>query len=255
MNEAIKQLGLIGYPLSHSFSPKYFANKFEKENITGFSYNLYPITTPFHLQLLLNFHPDIEGLNVTNPYKESVMPYLSAIDPIAAEIGAVNTIVFKDGKMIGHNTDAPGFEYALLSYFEETGKKPQGALVLGSGGASKAVKYSLRQLDISHKTVSRNPTDDQIGYDQIDKKTIDDFPLIINTTPVGVSPQADQSPAIPYDLLSADNMLFDLIYNPEKTLFLAQGETRGCSIQNGLKMLEAQAEYSWTLWNMAIAKG
>lgn len=249
MSKELTQLGLIGYPLSHSFSPKYFNDKFKREGLTGYHYDLYPITSSYHFKLLTSFHPQIQGLNVTLPFKESIMAHLDKIDELAEAVGAVNTIVFKEGKTIGYNTDVPGFKLALETFLKETAQKPTGALILGSGGASKAVRYALSGLDMTHKIVSRNPEAEQIGYTAIDEKLLSEFPLIINTTPLGTYPKMEEAPMIPYDLLSGNNLLFDLIYNPDKTLFLAQGEAQGCQVQNGQKMLEAQAEFSWSLWN------
>ncbi|NNE29685.1 MAG: shikimate dehydrogenase [Saprospiraceae bacterium] len=242
------RLGLIGYPLSHSFSPDYFARKFEKEDIQGYDYDLYPITTAYHLQALLQFHPEIKGLNVTVPYKETVMAFVDELDPQAEAIGAVNTLVFKDGKIFGHNTDVGGFKNSLEALIKRVGAQLSGALILGTGGASKAVAYCLNEMGLAFKKVSRNPDSDQFGYADISAETLQNYNLIINTTPLGTYPNVELCPAIPYEKLGHQNLLFDLVYNPEKTLFLKKGESQGASIQNGLEMLEIQAELSWKLW-------
>lgn len=244
----ITQLGLIGYPLGHSFSANYFAEKFVKENITGYHYELYPITGMINFRLLLHFHPYIQGLNVTIPYKESVVPFLDEVDPVAEAIGAVNTITFKDGKTKGYNTDITGFEESLSKFLKKTNQTPKGALILGSGGAAKAISYSFTQSKLPFKIISRDPEDGQLAYSQINKELLSEYQLIVNTTPLGTFPKVKEFPGIPYDLLSKDNLLFDLIYNPEKSLFLSQGEGQGCAIQNGYDMLVAQAEHSWKIW-------
>ena len=239
----MKKFGLIGYPLGHSFSPGYFKDKFTKESIDWATYKAYPLTEIGELQDL--FEKGVHGLNVTIPYKEAVIPFLTSLDPISSEIGAVNTILVKEGERIGYNTDVYGFETSLKGVLN--GHVPSGALILGSGGASKAVIFVLRSMGIQTKIVSRSKGD--LSYDEIDEEVLHEHPLIVNTTPLGMAPNLDASPLIPYDHLTADHILFDLIYNPEKTIFLNRGEEQGCTIKNGLEMLILQAEKSWEIWN------
>jgi len=187
----------------------------------------------------------VQGLNVTIPYKELVIPFLTGLSQEAQEIGAVNTISIDGAERIGHNTDVYGFEHALVPLWDGR-EKPKSALVLGTGGAAKAVWYVLEKLNISYLKVSRSRGD--LLYEDVDQDVISKHQLIINTTPLGMSPHIDQCPAIPYEALTADHILFDLIYNPEVPLFLKQGEARGATIKNGLEMLELQAEKSWSIW-------
>jgi len=187
----------------------------------------------------------VQGLNVTIPYKELVIPFLTGLSKEAQEIGAVNTISIDSAERIGYNTDVYGFEHALVPLWDGR-EKPKSALVLGTGGAAKAVWYVLEKLNISYLKVSRSKGD--LLYEDVDQDVISKHQLIINTTPLGMSPHIDQCPAIPYEALTADHILFDLIYNPEVPLFLKQGEARGATIKNGLEMLELQAEKSWSIW-------
>lgn len=247
-NADVKQYGLIGYPLGHSFSPKYFENKFKKAGLKDHRYDLYPITVCFNFRLLLFFHKNIKGLNVTIPYKEEIMAYLDEIDDLAKEVGAVNTIVFKDGKTIGHNTDVPGFMESTTRFFEAAEKKPSAALILGTGGAAKAACFALDKMSVATTLVSRTPDAGQLAYDEINEAVLAKHQLIVNTTPLGTFPKVDNCPDIRYDKLSSNHLLLDLIYNPEKTLFLTKGEAQGCAIKNGLDMLKVQAEKSWDLW-------
>ncbi len=238
----MKKYGLIGYPLSHSFSPGYFAEKFKKSEITDCRYDLYPLTEIVEFDDI----KDCLGINVTIPYKEQVIAYLDELSVEAETIGAVNTIKYIDGKRIGYNTDAYGFTKSLSPLWD--GKaQPERALVLGTGGAARAVWYVLDQLGIAYKKVSRTKGD--ITYGALDKKLIEEHHLIINTTPVGMSPHADACPDLPYEGISADHYLYDLVYNPEKTLFLSRGESNGAVIKNGHQMLELQADRSWEIWN------
>jgi shikimate dehydrogenase len=239
----MKKFGLIGYPLGHSFSPGFFKDKFAREGIEWATYQAYPLTRIEEIETL--FDQGIRGLNVTIPYKESVLSHLTSLDPISREIGAVNTILISEGEKIGYNTDVYGFEMSLRGVLK--GRIPNGALILGSGGASKAVIYVLDSMGVEWKIVSRSRGD--LSYDQIDTKVIEDHMLIINTTPLGMAPKTDEYPRLPYDELTTNHILFDLIYNPEKTIFLERGESRGCTIKNGLEMLELQAEKSWEIWN------
>ena len=239
----MKKFGLIGYPLGHSFSPGYFKDKFTNENIDWASYKAFPLKEIGEIQNIIE--QGIHGLNVTIPYKESVIPFLTSLDPISSEIGAVNTILVNEGELIGHNTDVYGFKTSLKRILK--GKLPSGALILGSGGASKAVIFVLRSMGIQTKIVSRSKGD--LSYDEIDEKVLLEHPLIVNTTPLGMAPKLDAFPLIPYNHLTANHILFDLIYNPEKTIFLERAEEQGCTIKNGLEMLILQAEKSWEIWN------
>jgi shikimate dehydrogenase len=241
----MKNFGLIGFPLSHSFSPAYFENKFKRENINA-NYKAYPIDDiDRYCELIENV--SFSGLNVTIPYKEKILPFLDEIDEVAKKIGAVNTIKFNKGRSKGYNTDVFGFEVSLIKLigYPEIIK---GALVLGSGGASHAVCFILDKLNIPHQIVSRNDKR-YLGYDDITEKICSDINLIINTTPLGMSPNEDKRPELPYHCLNENYFLYDLIYNPEKTIFLTEGLKRGCKIKNGHDMLILQADKSWEIWN------
>ncbi len=246
----MRKFGLIGYPLSHSFSKKYFTNKFEKEGIKDAQYELFPIDSIDKLPKLLAENPDLVGINVTIPYKEKVIPFLDALDPKAESIGAVNTIKLVDGKLIGYNTDYHGFKDSLLKFI---GSKqiPKTALVLGTGGASKAVHKALEDLGITCQFVSRKPIKEQLSYEDLFSSTdhLNTFLLIINTTPLGTSPNEDALPELPYHLLTQDHLLYDLVYNPMKTAFMQKGIEAKCWVKNGLEMLHCQAEKAWEIWS------
>lgn len=245
----MRQFGLIGLPLSHSFSKKYFGNKFEEENIQHCEYELYPLKSIGSFPHLLSNHPDIVGINVTIPYKEAVIPFLDELDEASAKIGAVNTIKIKDGKTKGYNTDTYGFEQSLLAFLKKNASaKPSEALILGTGGASKAVAFVLEQQHIPYKYVSRTASKDRLGYPDLIGR-LSDFQLIVNTTPLGTFPNVDQAADLPYGEINREHLLYDLVYNPEKTLFLKSGEAQGAAIHNGLEMLRLQAEKSWEIWN------
>jgi shikimate dehydrogenase len=238
--------GLVGKNISYSFSRAYFQNKFEKEHIEQTEYVNFDIQTIADFPLILANNANLKGLNVTIPYKEKVFQYLDYIDANAKEIGAVNTIkILSNFKLKGYNTDIYGFELALKLKLKKHHEK---ALILGSGGAAKAVKYVLNKLKIPFLEVSRNPKEKQITYATIDKDLLTEYTLVINTTPLGTFPAISLAPAIPYELITAKHYLFDLVYNPVKTQFLKNGEQQGATIQNGLKMLELQAEKAWKLW-------
>ena len=242
--------GLIGYPLSHSFSKGYFTEKFVKEGIEGYVYENFEISNIDSLRDIIAKNPGLIGLNVTIPYKESVITHIDELSPEARRIGAVNTILVerrgKNTRLTGHNTDYIGFGKSLDVLIQ---RKPEGALVLGTGGASKAVRFVLEKRGIRNIVVSRNPVSGQLSYNEVTGKTLAEYPLIINTSPVGMYPEVNNKPDIPYDALGPGNYLFDLIYNPEKTRFLEEGEKAGSKIFNGLKMLIEQAEASWDLWS------
>jgi shikimate dehydrogenase len=242
----MRLFGLIGYPLSHSFSQQFFTEKFEKEAIKNCRYLNFPISSIEELRSVINENPGLEGLNVTIPYKEQVLLYLDEISETVQEIGACNCIKIKQGILTGYNTDVPGFEASFVKELKPYHKQ---ALVLGTGGASKAVQYVLAKLAISFKVVSRNPKGDEIGYEAITSDNIGDYLVIINTTPLGMQPVVHQSPSLPYSALGKEHYLFDLIYNPAKTVFLESGEKYGAVIKNGYEMLVNQAEESWKIWN------
>ncbi len=242
----MKKFGLIGYPLSHSFSPTYFAKKFEREKIEGCAYDLYPLEQIEMVKDL--FASDLLGLNVTIPYKEVVIPFLDEIDESAAAIGAVNTIKIVGGKTKGFNTDVWGFEQSLRPLLTHHQK----ALILGTGGAAKAVQFVLDKLYIAYKLVSRTPEKKEIAYTEIDKNLLSEYTIIVNTTPLGMSPKVNACPNLPYEHIHKRHLLYDLVYNPAETLFMQKGKTQGAVVKNGLEMLELQAEKAWDIWNDAI---
>lgn len=237
--------GLIGNPVEHSFSEKYFTDKFKSEGIDA-QYKLFKLENLNHFQALLKKEKSLKGLNVTAPFKEEIIPFLDRIDEEAKRIGAVNTIKFKNGRRIGYNTDSFGFLKSLFPIIE---KQHAYALVLGTGGAAKAVAQALKSMGIDYKMVSRNPSENQLGYDDLNEKLMAKYLLIVNCTPLGTYPTVEESPNIPYSALTQKHMLYDLTYNPVVTQFLAQGQMHGCKIFNGQKMLEYQAEKSWEIWN------
>lgn len=243
----MRLFGLIGYPLTHSFSKKYFTEKFEKEGLDDCRYELFPIESITELPGLISQHPDLEGLNITIPYKKQVLPYLNHTAFIPAGLEACNCILFSEGQLIGYNTDVVGFRESLRPVLRPD---QQSALVLGNGGATAAVIFALQQLGISYHIVSRaiQPGSD-FTYQDLDHSIIQSHPIIINTTPVGMYPKEDHCPDIPYESIDERHLLFDLVYNPAQTLFLRKGAERGATIKNGEDMLLLQAEESWKIWN------
>lgn len=243
------KLGLIGKNISYSFSSGYFLDKFKKMNIPELTYKNFDIPAveefPF---LVYHREEEFKGFNVTIPYKQSIIKYLSELDADAAKIGAVNTIkVTEKNELIGYNTDIYGFENSLKPLLKEYHSK---ALILGTGGASKAVVFVLNKLNISYKIVSRNPSsENEISYVDLSEEIMTSHKLIINSSPVGTHPNIKECPKIPYEYISDTHYLFDLIYNPEVTMFLQKGKNAGAAIKNGLEMLELQAEKSWEIWN------
>ena len=243
--------GLIGKPLSHSFSRKFFEEKFRRESIENARYENFPLDSIDQLPLLLDRHPSLGGLNVTIPYKKPVIEYLDSMDEISGTIGAVNTIkIIRSGTrsfLEGYNTDVHGFRESLIPHLGRSEKK---ALVLGTGGAAEAVIYVLNDLGIEPVSVSRNPSSDkQLSYGDLDTGIVRKYTIIINTTPVGMYPDISHYPEIPYEGLTEKHLLYDLVYNPEVTLFLQKGMEAGATVINGRKMLELQAERSWEIWN------
>ncbi|MFD2743272.1 MULTISPECIES: shikimate dehydrogenase family protein [Sphingobacterium] len=251
----MNKLGLIGYPLGHSFSKKYYVEKMQKENILDVDYDLYPIPSISEFpELFASGNTDFVGCNVTIPYKQAVMPYLQEISDEAKEIGAVNCITIKhlpDGstKLVGYNTDAYGFEQSLKKHWDP--EKHHKALVLGNGGAAKAVLYVLKKLDISSQLVSRVKSDSAISYEELSENMVSQSPLIINCTPLGTFPNIEACPPIPYESIGKNHYLYDLIYNPEETLFLKRGRMQGAVTKNGLEMLILQADKNWEIWHQA----
>jgi len=246
----MRHFGLIGYPLSHSFSKGYFADKFEREAIAGCSYENYPIPAITELLPLIAADPDLSGLNVTIPYKEQVLPYLDEIDAEAQKVGAVNTLnIVRSAKtrIKGYNTDVHGFRKSIEPMLKDHCRK---ALILGTGGASKAVAFVLAEMGLEVLWVSRNPAGkDRIPYHAVDENLISESHVIVNASPLGMYPHTESCPDIPYKALTPRHVLYDLIYNPGETRFLALGKAQGAETKNGLQMLYLQAERSWEIWN------
>jgi shikimate dehydrogenase len=263
----MKHLGLIGYPLAHSFSPAFFKEKFQREGLTDYLYEAFPLPSIELLPEILAKHPDLQGFNVTIPYKEAIIPYLNEIDDAVAEIGAVNCVKIlrdtdknnncqlstincqlteKNYRLKGYNTDAPAFAQCL----QEGWTLPTKALVFGTGGAAKAVVYALKQLHIDFYFVSRSKRDGQtITYSDLNQNLMENHQLWINTTPIGMFPHTEESLPLDYSTISSEHYLFDLIYNPEETVFLRRGREHGAHIKNGMAMLHTQAELSWQIFN------
>ena len=237
----MKTFGLIGKNLSHSFSSSYFNEKFFKERITNTEYLNFELNDISEFPQLIK-KQNLSGINVTLPYKESIIPFLDELSENAKRIGSVNTIQISRGRIIGHNTDVIGFKQSITPLL--AGRNT--ALILGDGGAAKAVKFIFNQLNISHKTINRNSAFD---YSDITSEIIDFNTIIVNATPLGMIPEIKNYPQIPYELLTEKHLLFDLIYNPKETLFLKYGRANKACTINGLEMLQIQAETSWNIWN------
>ena len=242
------QYGLIGYPLGHSFSAKYFAEKFRREGIDA-SYENFEMPAVDDLRTFVEARPCLRGLNVTIPHKQAVVPLLDEVSPEAEAIGAVNVIKVAGNKLVGYNTDVIGFVDSLRPLLD--GRSVGEALVLGTGGASRAVVYGLRRLGIAPQLVSRTPREGVICYDDIDSTWMRRAGLIVNCSPVGMFPHVNEAPALPYERLTPDHILYDLVYNPLVTKFLQLGRGRGALTCNGLEMLHRQAEAAWRIWNEA----
>jgi shikimate dehydrogenase len=244
----MKKLGLLGKNIGYSFSRNYFNTKFTQEGIENdFSYENFDLQNINELASILKNNPELLGINVTIPYKELVIPFLDELSEDAAAIGAVNTIKISPiGKLIGYNTDYYGFTRALQPLLQNHHKK---ALILGTGGAAKAVVFALKKLNIESNYVSREAQENYFSYTQIDASTFKEYHIIINCTPLGTSPQTALFPKIPYQYFTSKHIAFDLIYNPEKTLFLQKAEAKGALIMNGYGMLVFQAEKAWEIWN------
>lgn len=258
------RFGLIGYPLTHSFSRKYFTEKFEREGITDCQYDLFEMADVAEGLPVVLRTPGLRGLNVTIPHKQAVFPFLTQLDPSAEKVGAVNVIrVEANGSLTGFNSDYYGFRQSLEEWVK--GKREKGggtptdafsllafpfsqALILGTGGASKAVIAALTDLGITHKMVSRTKTPDNLTYDELPGQ-LSQYQLIVNCSPVGTYPRVDEAPDLPYRELTADHWLYDLVYNPAETLFMRRGLEQGAQVINGHRMLVLQAEKSWEIWN------
>lgn len=248
MEQKRRRFGLVGKELKHSFSPTYFAQKFEQFGINDASYELFSFAAISDFPIWLRQQKNLVGLNVTIPYKQVIMPYLDSLSPAAQAIGAVNTIAFRNNLLIGHNTDIWGFEQSLLACLTQQ-QRASRALILGTGGAALAVSYVLQQLQIPYQFVSRKPTAVQLGYEQMDATVLQQHLVLINTTPLGMYPHLQTLPDLDYGAITPQHLLFDLVYNPAVTAFLQQGKNQGATIQNGLPMLQGQADKSWEIWN------
>jgi shikimate dehydrogenase len=246
----MRLFGLIGYPLTHSFSKKYFTDKFKTEGLEDCSFRNFELPSIDKFPSFIKENPDLRGLSVTIPYKEDIIPYLTWENGIVKETGACNCIKIRDGNLYGYNTDVAGFEESLIKKLKP--EQHTKALILGRGGAAKAVAYVLRKLNIQYKFAERDPdTNDKrsVSYNKLTERLIIEHLLIINCTPLGMFPNDDTYPPLVYNAITPSHYLFDLTYNPQKSLFLQQGEERGATIQNGYDMLIAQAEESWKIWN------
>ena len=242
----MNRFGLIGYPLGHSFSQQYFNNKFKTENLNDCFFELFPIENIASFPELLSTYNDLKGLAVTIPYKETIINFLTSIDEAASEIGAVNCIKISSQKIIGFNTDVIGFENSIKPILKTHHKK---ALILGTGGGSKAVQFVFKKLGIEFLLVSRTKNNQHIKYQEINEMICNEYNIIVNATPVGMNPQIDVCPEIPFQFLNEKHLFFDLIYNPAETLFLKKGKELGAQTKNGHEMLITQAEANWKVWN------
>lgn len=236
----MRHYGIIGFPLLHSFSAKYFTEKFAREQIDA-EYSLYPLKE-LSVEGVKELLDRLDGMNVTMPYKQDVMACLDRLDETAEAVGAVNVVY----KHVGYNTDCLGFMESLKPLLRDYDKK---ALVLGTGGASKAACYGLKQLGLAPTLVSRTPKDGMIGYEDLNEEIMASHTVIVNCTPLGMLPDVDSCPDIPYEQISSRHLLFDCVYNPEETLFLKKGKAQGATIKNGMEMLTGQAKAAWKIWN------
>ncbi len=246
----MSRYGIIGYPLTHTFSPNFFKEKFASENLHDFSYESFPLADISQLPDLLQKQSELKGLNVTIPYKQLVLPFLNEYDKVVGDIGSCNCIAINNGVLKGFNTDVIGFETSLLTALKPWHNK---AIILGTGGAAAAVRYVLDKLEIHHLSASRNAiANHTISYGGITHELVGEYKLIINTTPLGMFPNVMSCPELPYDAITSEHFLFDLIYNPEETLFLCKGKACHATIKNGLEMLIIQAEESWKIWKQFL---
>ena len=243
----MRLFGLIGYPLSHSFSKKFFEDKFRHEGINDAAYELFPIENINSLPELIQSHPDLRGLNVTIPYKQEVLPFLHHTNHLPEGLNACNCIRIYNNKLTGYNTDVTGFRQSFMRFYQPHHNR---ALILGTGGAAEAVAWCFRQMKIEFSLVSRS-AGAGVGftYDDLNAELISSHTVIVNTTPLGMYPKVHECPPIPYDFITSRHYLFDLVYNPSETIFLQKGKERGAVVQNGAEMLVIQAEESWRIWN------
>jgi len=242
-----KKFGLLGKNISYSFSKKYFTDKFEKIGADHFSYKNFDVDTLDDFKKIVSKTKNLKGMNVTIPYKEAIIPHLSKLSKNAKIIGAVNTIsISKKGILKGYNTDFYGFKKSLKPLLKEHHRK---ALILGTGGASKAVAYALRKLKMEYDFVSRNPSEYEFSYEELNQDVFKDYQIIINTTPIGTYPNVDECPPLDYSLFTDQHIAYDLVYNPEETKFLRLAKERGATTKNGYDMLVFQAEKAWAIWN------
>lgn len=253
-NEGMKRqdllFGLIGFPLSHSFSKKYFTQKFEQESLRQCRYELFPIRHIDELPSLVAANPDLAGLNVTLPHKKTVFGFLDVIHEEALAVGAVNTIRLSNGRLEGFNTDVFGFEKSLTALLGDAENRPgMQALVLGAGGAASAVAFVLKKRGIPFRLVSRSGADGSLTYSQLTWNIVAAYPLIVNTTPLGMYPHTESFPDLPYEAIGPGHFVFDLVYNPEQTIFLKKAKANGARTCNGLQMLYLQADRAWEIWN------
>lgn len=242
----MRHFGIIGFPLIHSFSAKYFNEKFDHEQIDA-EYSLYPIQEESLKSKVESLLDTLDGMNVTMPYKQTIIPFLDRLDDTAQSVGAVNVI----HNRVGYNTDCLGFIDSIRPLLRESDKK---ALVLGTGGASKAVCYGLRKLGVTPTLVSRTPKEGMLGYEDLTDEVMKEYTVIVNCTPLGMAPKEHTFPPIPYEMISARHLLFDCVYNPEVTLFLQKGQTQGATIRNGIEMLYGQAKAAWKIWNEGVSE-
>jgi len=244
----VKLFGLLGKNIEYSFSRGYFSDKFQNLKLKKHKYVNFDLGDIKNFTMIIQQNENLKGFNVTIPYKEKVIPFLDKLDKTAKKIGAVNTVkLTKRGNLKGYNSDVVGFEKSIMPLLKNHHKK---ALILGTGGASKAIAYALKRNDIKYIFVSRNPEGrKEISYDKLNEEIIKKYAIIINSTPLGTSPNIEKCPNIPYKYISEKHILFDLIYNPAITTFLSKGKAKGATIKNGLEMLELQAEESWRIWN------
>lgn len=248
----MKRFGLVGYPLGHSFSKKFFEEKFEKMGISS-SHRYDLLETEFlkDFPTLWDRYDDLVGVNVTVPHKINIIRFLDRLDSSANKVEAVNVVKKINGQLIGFNTDIHGFKISLKKWLDQLGKSPSEALILGTGGSSKAVQIALLELGIDYQCVSRRPDQGDMLYTALERDAaiIEKHQLIVNTTPLGMHPNVNDAPPIPYEQLTEQHLLFDLVYNPEETMFMKEGLSRGARVKNGLEMLHLQAEKSWEIWN------
>lgn len=244
----MRKFGLIGYPLGHSFSKKYFTEKFAREGRSDCQFELYEFPQVTDFANLILQEKELEGLSVTIPYKEQIIPFLDALDPACEQIGAVNCIRIREGKKVGFNTDYLGFKQSLQAWL---GDAIPSALVLGTGGASKAVQQALRDLEVSYQLVSRTQQEGQLTYQDLseNKAWLESHPLVINTTPLGTFPKVEGTPELPLEQLNESHLVYDLVYNPPITRLMRECMDRGGKAKNGQDMLELQAEAAWSIWN------